>query len=289
MKRPWLLAVGLLAFAPSVFAQSADEKKATIAYLQKLQIKGSGFVAKEGDKTPTLPATSSAVRTLGHLGGDVPDRDGAAAFVARCFDDDGGFRPTPDGKATVSTTAVGAMAVVALKMPLDKYEGPVIKYLGRNAKSFDDIRIAVAGLESLGKSASGVGGWITDVAKLGNGDGTFGKGDGVARDTGGAVVALLRMGANVGKPEAILKALNVGQRKDGGFGKAETADSDLETTYRVMRCYHMLKAKPDKVEAMKKFLASCRNADGGYGVAPGQESNVSGTYYAVTVYHWLEE
>src|SRR5262249_30272038 len=156
-------------------------------------------------------------------------------------------------KPTVSTTAVGAMAAVELKMPVDRYEAPVIKYLSKNANSFDEIRIAVAGLEALGKPAPEAAAWEAAVNKLRNADGTFGKGPGVARDTGGSAVALLRLGVKLDKPEAVLRTLNEGQRKDGGFGKADAAGSDLESTYRVMRCFHMLKAKPEKVDELKKF------------------------------------
>ena len=46
MKRPVLLLVGVLCFVPSTFAQTAEEKKATIAYLRKLQTKDGGFVAR---------------------------------------------------------------------------------------------------------------------------------------------------------------------------------------------------------------------------------------------------
>jgi hypothetical protein len=126
------------------------------------------------------------------------------------------------------------------------------------------------------------------VAEMRNKDGTYGKGDGTARATASAAVTVLRLGAKVEQQDSVLKALRDGQRKDGGFGKEDAAGSDLETTYRVMRCFHMLKEQPN-AEACRAFLAKCRNADGGYGVAPGQPSSVAGTYYAGSVLHWLAE
>ncbi len=156
-----------------------------------------------------------------------------------------------------------------------------------------------------------------EYAPKANADGTFGEGGNIARDTAGAVVTFLRFQAshhrlgsdkldelskilqkegnphNLKNPllsenkEVILKALRAGQRPDGGWGKAD-APSDLETTYRVMRAFWMLKAKPD-VAACQKFIASCRNADGSYSVQPGQPANVSATYFAAIVGHWAED
>ena len=81
-----------------------------------------------------------------------------------------------------------------------------------------------------------------------------------------------------------------GQRADGGFGKADSPSSDLETTYRVMRSFHMLKAAPGDVGRLRAFLDSCRNDDdGGYGVAKGKPSSASGVYYTSIILHWLDE
>src|SRR6185369_5650855 len=104
----------------------------------------------------SLRATSSALRALKYLGGEVADRDSCAKFVTACFDKTtGGFRDRPgDGKPDVATTAIGLMAVVELKMRVDDYAGPVTDFLAKNAKTFEEVRIAAAGLESLGKLPS---------------------------------------------------------------------------------------------------------------------------------------
>ena len=128
-----------------------------------------------------------------------------------------------------------------------------------------------------------------DPGEDANEDGTFGKGDGAVRDTGGAVVAVLRLGGEVPHKDNVLKTIKAGQREDGGWSKADAKGSDLETSYRVMRCFHMMKEKPDEVNKLKAFIAKCRNKDGGYGVAPGQPSSSSGTYFASIMLHWLEE
>ena len=91
------------------------------------------------------------------------------------------------------------------------------------------------------------------------------------------------------EPKGVVKALDAGQRKDGGFGKEKVEESDLETSYRVMRTYHMLKAKPARVADLKAFVARCRNKDGGYAVVPGGASSASGTYFAGIILYWLDQ
>ena len=101
------------------------------------------------------------------------------------------------------------------------------------------------------------------------------------------MVAILRMGGKVAEPEKVLKLLNSGQRKAGGYGKAG-AEGDLESTYRVVRAFHMLKAKPEGADKLREFIGTCRNKDGGYGVMPGKPSSASSTYFASVILHWLE-
>ena len=142
--------------------------------------------------------------------------------------------------------------------------------------------------EAAGKSAPKDALWREAVVRQCASDGTRGEGASKARETGSAVVTILRLGGKVPHQENVLKALKAGQREDGGFGKGDAAGSDLETTYRVMRCFHMLDELPDAA-ACRGFVAKCRNDDGGYGVTPGQTSSVSGTYFALSVLHWLAE
>jgi hypothetical protein len=85
----------------------------------------------------------------------------------------------------------------------------------------------------------------------------------------------------------VLKAIKEGQRLNGGYGKGGSDVSDLETTYRVMRAFVMLKARPDDVEGVRTFVAKCRDDDAGYGVSPGQQPTVGATYYAAIITYWL--
>jgi prenyltransferase beta subunit len=289
MRRALLTGLCLVVVSVPVRAQTPEQKQATVAWLRKLQTDDGSFRLVPGKAPGGLSATSTALRALKYFGGEAPDRDACAAFVKSCFDkDSGGFADRPGGKPDVRTTAVGVSAVVELKLPTEPYAAGVLDYLGKNAKSFEEIRIAAAGAEALGKRPAQADDWLKEVGKLRNEDGTFGKGEGAARDTGGATVILLRLGAKVDKPEALVKFLDDRQLTDGGFGKT-AAGSDLETTYRVLRCYHMLKAKPAASDLCRQFISYCRNADGGYGVSPGQPSGVSGAYFAGAILHWLDE
>jgi prenyltransferase beta subunit len=296
MRRVLLAGLCLLVVSVPVRAQAAEEKKATVAWLRKLQAADGGFQPAPGKAPAGLRATTSALRALKYFGGEVPDRAACVEFVKSCFDkDSGGFADRPGGKPDVIATAVGIMAVVELKMPTEPYEAGALRYLGEHAKSFEEIRLAAAGIEALrtpGRTREimmppQVSDWPRRIYDMRNEDGTFGKDDGKARDTASAVVTLLRL--RVTLTESPIKTLDVGQRKDGGFGKAGAARSDLETTYRVVRCYHMLKAKPASTDKCREFIASCRNKDGGYGVAPGEQSSTAATYFAGIVVHWLDD
>ncbi len=157
----------------------------TIEYLRKLQTKSGGFLATiaANKGKATLRATSSAVRALHYLKGEIPDHDAAAKFIAGCFDSQsGGFADTPGGKADVVTTAIGLMAVVELKMPADQYRARAVKFLTeKTGSSFEEIRIAAAGLEAIGEKSSKNAEWLKEVLKSANNDGTFETGPGQAR------------------------------------------------------------------------------------------------------------
>ena len=295
MSRISLIALIILLNTMPAFAGD-DATKRTIAYVRKLQSSATGgFIPMVPQPNmgvvPTLRATSSAIRALHYLGGEIPNKQACIKFVESCWDEKAGaFRDLPEAKPDLFSTAVGLMAVTELGLPTEKYAKPAIQFLSENAKTFEDIRIAAAGLERLKATSPKNADWLAAVKKMQNADGTFGKGPGQARDTGGASVTLLRLGGRIESAAGIIKTLNDGQRQNGGYGKdGDEIASDLETTYRVMRCYVMLKSKPGHVEGVRSFIAKCRNEDGGYGIAPGQPSSIGGTYFAAIVTHWLKQ
>jgi hypothetical protein len=277
-------------------AQSPEQTKATLAYLRALQSEGGGFTARatsaasKEPNPPSLRATSSALRALKYFGGEAKDPEASKRFVASCFDKpSGGFADTPGRKPDVATTAIGLMALVELKMPIDDYRDPALDYLGAHVKTFEDIRIAAAGLEAIGKRPPQADDWAKQIAALRDARGLYGKDDARVRDTGGAVVAALRLGSKAENRDEVLKALKAGQRADAGFGKPGATTSDLETTYRVVRAFVMLHDRPGDIRGLREFIAKCRNEDGGYGIAPGQPSTAGSTYFAAIILHWLTE
>jgi len=93
--------------------------------VQKLQTSTGGFLSQTPAPNirlaPTLKSTSSAVRALHYLGGDLPNKDACVKFVESCHNaESGGFSDMPRGKPDVFTTAVGLMAVTELKLPTDQ-------------------------------------------------------------------------------------------------------------------------------------------------------------------------
>jgi prenyltransferase beta subunit len=272
----------------AAFGQTADEKKATVAYLRTFQTKEGGFLPSAKAKEPTLLATSSAVRALKYFGGSAANLDGVKRFVLACHDaGSGGFANAPGGKPDVVATAVGLMALAELKIPTGKYEKGAIAFLNANAKHFEEVRMSAAGLEAIGKASPKNKDWIGQLTAERNADGTYGKAPLRLFQTSSVVPAVLRLGGDVGDPKPILKAMEEGQIHDGGFDGDKA--SNLGTCYRVMRTYHMLKAKPKRVDDLRKFVAKCRNPDGGYGLTPEMASNIGGTYYAGIILHWLGE
>jgi prenyltransferase beta subunit len=288
VKRTLLSCLCFLIAALPLHAQSNVQKSA-IAYLQKLQADDGGFRADARAEQSDLPATTAAFRALKYFGAAPRDREGCISFVQKCFDKvSGGFAARPGGKAEYRPTAVGIMAVVDMKIATTPYADAVVKYLDEHSKTFEEIRLSAASFEALGQRPPHAADWLAEIAKRRNPDGTYGKNGNMARETGGAVCAVLRLGDKVEHRDEVLRALNEGQRPDGGFGKAGAAVSDLETCYRIVRAFHMLKSKPQGSQRLRDFIARCHNEDGGYGVAPGQPSNVSGCYFAAIILHWLK-
>src|SRR5262245_23408459 len=289
----WTMCFSLLVLIPTA-GRTADHS-ATINYLQGLQQPDGSFLAaapdRKLDQKPQggLRATSGAIRALKYFGGQVPDRDAAAKFVQSCFDEKtGGFSDRPGGKPDVALTAVGLMAVVELKLPTEQY-ARAVRFMTENAQKFEEVRIAVAGLEAVQSFPGIVRSWHQDVVRDSNGDGTWGKED-KPRATGSAVALLLRSGGKLDdmQKKNALSAIRDGQRDDGGFSKDSKSASELETTYRIMRACLLMKEKHTDPAKLRAFIGKCRNDDGGYGVAPGQPSSVSGTYFAGIILHWLD-
>lgn len=282
------LALGLFILAPiSILrAQTPAETARSARFVAAFQNPDGGFAGSPGGKS-SLGSTSSAIRILKTVGGSIPDVLKCLQYLSSCHDKkSGGFAPTPGGTPDVRTTATGLMAVAEMKLATDDIVQGAIRYFSENVKTFEDIRIAVAGLEAVGKTSPDFARWTKQVKDDRNPDGRYGKGGGIARSTGSAVVALLRMGVPVENRDVVVGAIKAGQKADGGWGKDDGVPSDLETTYRVMRCFSMLKEQPNLI-SLRSYLQSHRQSDGGYGPTSGATAELGSTYFVTTVLRWV--
>jgi prenyltransferase beta subunit len=280
--------------APALRAQG-DARKQDIAFVKNLQQKNGGFLPAPPDpksnKAPlaTLRATSSAIRALKYLGADLPNKEACAKFVADCFDkDSGGFTDLPGkGKPDVFTTAVGLMAAAELGMPAEPYYAAAVKYLGEHVKNFDEVRIAVAGLERIKAKSPQHEKWLMLMEE--EGKTKLAPASGRARVVASIAVTALRLGEKLPNPEFVRDTLKKGQRASGGYGKVGADVADLESSYRVMRGLMMLKEVPADAEGLRSFVAKCRDNDGGYATEVGGPPTIGGTYFAAIIMHWLDQ
>ena len=281
-----ILRAGVLvaATAVAVQAQTPAELAQTAAYLAGFQNPDGGFASKSGGPS-SLGSTSSVVRTLKFVGGSIPDVLTCIKYVKSCYDSHtGGFAQTPGGKPDVGTTASGLMAIADLKVADKGMIEGAIKYFSENAKSWEEVRIAIAGLEAVKTKSPDFPKWEAQINEKRNPDGTFGQGPALAFETGGRAAALLRMGLELDKKDAIAAAIKSAQLSDGGWSQ-KGDKTDFGSTYRIMRAMFMMKEKPD-LPRLRGFIAKCRSADGGYAASPGGEASPGGTYFASICLYW---
>jgi prenyltransferase beta subunit len=271
-----------------------------------MQKENGGFAGDDGKETNVAP-TSAAIRAIKYLGGEIPNPGACEKFILSKREPSGGYRTQIKINERilenkVHMTAVAVMALVELKKDPETISRET-DFLIDYAKDFEEIRIAAAALEAVygGQIKFPIADrWIGAIQQAQNADGSWGAADGRARDTASAVVTILRLGGKIADKEAILEVLKSGQRSDGGWGKLAAPGSDLETTYRVMRAFAMLKGKPDTA-ACHAFVAKCRRENGSYkpyvyetsqgpggGQGPPPPDSVSNTYFATVISHWLE-
>jgi hypothetical protein len=290
----------LFLLAQSSIAQTSKIEAAlkqhleTLKYVQSLHDAESGAFRVVAGGKPSLRAINGAVRVYAYMkaadyGMPFPTPEKAKAFVLNCYDAKTGSFSEPGGKPDVAITSVAIMAAIQLEMPKEKLKG-AMDYLKTNAKTFEEVRISAAAVEAWGvkECPFDLKPWHDNADQFFRNRSNDLK-NGGARDLGSYVAFKLRLGATVEELDLHVKNLQLGQREDGGWGKAAAKTSDLETTYRVMRALYLAKAKPQNLEALTKFLAKCRNADGGYGVTPGEASSLSGVYYYAVIQKWLSE
>ena len=180
MRRSTSIAIVLTAYVtawatPTSRAQTPAEFAQTAAFAAAHQNKDGGFAAKSGGPS-SLGGTNAGLRVLRHVGGSVPDVLACVSYVKSCRTADGGFASTPGGTSDFITTAIGLMAASELKINDPKLIRGAVAYLGRNARSFEEVRMAAAGLEAIGVASPEIPRWFTQIQDMRNPDGTFGAG-----------------------------------------------------------------------------------------------------------------
>lgn len=280
----------LLLLPAFAFAQTADEKKATLKFIDSLRDPETGAWAvappKDGEKLkPSLRAVNGAVNAIKHFGGEVTDKEKVTKFVMGCYDEKTGAFAEPGEKPTVAMTSVGVLAATALGIPKEKYKKSM-EYLKANAKAFEDYRLGAAAIEAYGVKESGIDAtdWVNAALKVSDQD--------VSTPRGFASVVAMRVRLGFPLEErqrpGARTILRNGQGTDGGWTKPDAKKADAETAYRVMRAFVLIGEEPRDAEKLKKFVASCRRKDGGYGVDAEAPSSMSGVYYAAKISEWLK-
>jgi len=98
--------------------------------------------------------------------------------------------------------------------------------------------------------------WLDEAFGRINRDGTNGQGAGRGarnRQQGRHGNAPRRQGCHTQFPSS--RRSSTASARNGGYGKEDNEiTSDLETTYRVMRCFVMMKARPSDVEGVRSFV-----------------------------------
>jgi prenyltransferase beta subunit len=282
----------------AVAHQTAEQKKLTVEWLTGLQDPNGGFYAvprnpkSETKAAPSLRATNACVRALKYLVATVPDAEKHTAFVLKCYDPKtGGFADTPGGKPDVAATSAGVIVATELGIPHEKY-AKAMHYLKENAKTLEDVRIGAAAVEAWGikDCPFKLDEWqkIALVEGTPQLSGLWPNGEERMLGTLATIMRQLGQDQDYGSKKVAI-GLHGGQLSDGGWMKPDARGSDIESTYRVMNAYHLLKEKPKDVARVRKFVNSHRNEDGGYAMKPGEKSSVEGTYYAVSLLMWLDE
>ncbi|WP_165072348.1 family 16 glycoside hydrolase [Paludisphaera rhizosphaerae] len=272
----------LVAAASAIRAQTPADFAQTGAYIASLQNKDGGFGSAPGQAS-TLGSTSSALRILKYVGGSVPDVLNCIKYVKSC-QVDGGFAPTPGGKADSLTTSTGLLAAAELKIVDKPLVDSAIAYFHEHAKEDEQVRMAVAAMEAVDSLSPDSPRWMEQIQKLGNPDGTFREGPGQAFAAGTVAATLLRAGGSLVNRDAAVSAMKAGQQADGGWSK-DGGPSDLGSSYRIMRALYMLKEKPD-LDRLRSFIARCRKSDGTYSTTPDGQGNLGGTYFASILTNW---
>ncbi len=99
-------------------------------------------------------------------GGSPLDEPGCIRFVKACKVPGGGFSQRPGGMPDVVTTAIGLMAAAELKIADKTTVDDALGYFSANAKAFEEVRMAIAGLEAVSAKSRDFARWAEQLEAM---------------------------------------------------------------------------------------------------------------------------
>ncbi len=295
-----LACVVLILACTAVLAQTDHEKDRTLAFINSLRdAKTGAYAVQAKPDTPLQPsvrACNGALRAKKYLGQPITDTKAMQQFVLGQYDAKTGTFSEPGEATNPIITSIGLMAALELDSPREPL-AKVFDSLQTTAKSFEELRLVAAAIEAWGpkecpyKPEEYLKALAPFRLEYLNAEQAQAKPTESARMVASVTASVLRVSSELTEKEAtwVPGCLLAGQRADGGWGQAGVVESDLDTTYRVMRSLSLLKLAPKEPARLRDFVQSCRKSNGGYGTTAKADPSLSGVYYAVMVEKWLKE
>jgi hypothetical protein len=285
-----------LVFLLTAQAQTAAEKKQDLAFVLNSFLTSGSFKTSPRHTGGSLMQTLGGLRALQLLDdrkllGKKQNVTRIKAFVMSHRDPKtGGFRDSPVAKSpNLLGTAFALMILNDLKELPPKVEAPALAFLADNATDADGAYFAALALHALGKKAANQKDMLEVLRRRSLPPKKDNKAKKALRDvidTVNNAAGRLLLGEKLEDEEAILKTLESGQRRDGGWGLFLTS-SDTTLTFRVVQVYTLLGKVPPRPDDVKALILSYREKGGGYSGAPRLGAQVFHTYEALQVLQWL--
>lgn len=210
--------------------------------LAALSTESGGYRNTPGDAEPSLSATVMALRAFRYSGIDVKDTKSQRAFLLSCFHPEAAaFVDKGAAEPTVLANCFALMLMGELGMPEDVHAVSARDYLVENAKTLDEIYMAMAGLQTMGLADEIPASWIKTMMD------TAVSEEAPVYDKARAIVTCMRTGFNLPDYSRFLVPIQTAL-------KEVTADADfhkdaksLQAAYTMARALVMIDGRCDLV------------------------------------------
>jgi energy-coupling factor transport system substrate-specific component len=230
-----------------------------------------------------LCAFGAAVPAPAHA--DAADR--AVLYLKRSQNLDGGFGGAPRSGSTQLHTGWASLGLAAAgQNPNDvrRVKKSSIDYIrthARELREIGDVERTVLVLVASGESPRRFAkhDFVADLLSRRDGDGSF---DRNIAYTAFGIFALRAAGAGSGAVRSAGRWLLRAQNRDGGFGFAPDAASDVDDTGAALQALAAAgRGRGAGARAAIGYLRRAQNPDGGFGQMDGRSSNAQSTAWAV--------